>query len=143
MVLGSLRLTQLLLNQINETVSQSRLSPNESAYHLQSIINSPDRFGNTPLLYAVLHKHHLITKTLLETKVVNPSIQDNTLIRWTLKWGNEELLKLMVGLPRFNAALARRQFGGEINKYLVPPIGQTKSTGQAATLPIRARRDHA
>ena len=42
----------------------------------------------------------------------------NTIIRWTLDWKQPDLLRQMVRMPKFNEQLARRQFGGRIEKYL-------------------------
>lgn len=85
---------------------------------LESLIDSTSAFGNTPLLFAVKGRHHDIAKALLDTGAVNPSIMDNTIIRWTLQWKQHDLLRQMVKLPKFNEHLARRQFGAEIEKYI-------------------------
>lgn len=108
---GSLSLTQLLITQAEQ---KAKLSESPKLY-LEMIVDARV-FGNTPLLFAVHHKHDAVAKLLLKTGVVNPSIEDNTIIRWTLEWGNLELLQLMVTMPKFNIELACRQFGKEIEK---------------------------
>ncbi|MCJ1435585.1 hypothetical protein MMC27_004959 [Xylographa pallens] len=125
-ILGSVPIARKLVERTIEYVESS----GEPSTLLECIIDGVHPSGNTALLYAVLHRHAAIAKILLETHVVNPSIQDNTLIRWTLEWGNEELLRLMIRSPKFDTALAQRQFpefkeyfqsGGESGGPQAPP----------------------
>ena len=114
--LGIPSLARLLITQAIQRAQT--LDPKFSTALLESVMDSDSAFGNTPLLYAVKHRHHDIVKALLDTNVVNPSIMDNTIIRWTLDWKQKDLLRLMVQMPKFNEQLARRQFGRQIEKYL-------------------------
>ena len=90
-VFGSVPLFQLLLQDaIQEGTKQCR--------PIFAIVDSKDMVGNTPLLFAILHRHREIAKILLETWAVNPRIQDDILFRWMIRWGQEghEILKLML-----------------------------------------------
>ena len=112
-LLGIPPLLEILITQATREARQS----NQPGF-FESLIDSRNAFGNTPLLYAVKQRQFAVAKILLQTNAVNPSIMDNTIIRWTLGWGNEELIRLMVRMPKFNKQLARRQFGKRIEMYL-------------------------
>ena len=112
-LLGIPPLAEILITQATREARQS----NQPGF-FESLIDSSNAFGNTPLLYAVKQRQFAIAKMLLQTNAVNPSIMDNTIIRWTLGWGNEELIRLMVQMPKFNKQLARRQFSKRIEMYL-------------------------
>ncbi len=129
---GSLSLAHILITQAKRQASLSG-SPELS---LENIVDAKV-FGNTPLLFAVHHKHSAVAKLLLETGVVDPSIQDNTILRWTLQWGNVELLQLMVTMPKFNVQLACRQFGKKIEEYLDNVTSPQKPVGTQQQLAIR------
>ena len=117
-LLGSMTLTKLLLTETDKEAGKYTTDSMARQTIFQNVVDSTAAFGNTPLLYAVLHKHWSVAKLLLETRTVNPSIQDNTIVRWVLHSDHQDLLPLMVGLPRFNVKLARRQFGSRIEGYL-------------------------
>lgn len=105
-MLGSFNLAQRLVDRATRKVAKL----GQTLEYLARIIDTPWACGNTPLLLAVLQKNHSIAKLLLETNAVNPSVQDNTIVRLALQWKNEELLLLMFASKKFNAKLARRQF---------------------------------
>lgn len=117
-ILGSMTLTKLLLAEVHKEAGKRTTDPMARHTFLQDVVDSTAAFGNTPLLYAVFHKHWSVAKLLLETRAVDPSIQDNTIVRWVLDSDHQDLLQLMVDLPGFNVKLARRQFGSRIEGYL-------------------------
>ena len=117
-LLGSVTLTKLLLAGIDKEASKYTTDSMARQTLCQKVVDSTAAFGNPPLLYAVLHKHWSVAKLLLETGLVNPSTQDNTIVRWVLDSDHQDLIPLMVDLPGFNVKLARRQFGSRIEGYL-------------------------
>ena len=96
-LLGIPPLLEILITQATREARQS----NQPGF-FESLIDSRNAFGNTPLLYAIMQRQFAVAKMLLQTNAVNPSIMENTIIRWTLGWGNEELIRLMVRMPKFN-----------------------------------------
>ena len=120
--LGIPSLVELLISGATQWIQESS-QQGSSAYSLEKIVDSDSAFGNTPLLFAVKRRHRDIAKALLDTNAVNPSIMDNTIIRWTLEWKQPDLLRHMVRMPKFNEPLARRQFGRRIEKYLSAESG--------------------
>ena len=116
-LLGSMTLTKLVLAEIDKEAGKYTTDLMARRTFCQNVVDYT-AFGNTPLLYAVLHKHWSVAKVLLETRLVNPSTQDNTIVRWVLDSDHQDLLPLMVDLPGFNVKLARRQFGSRIEGYL-------------------------
>ena len=84
-LLGSMTLTKLLLAEVDKEAGKRTTDPMARHTFFQDVVDSTAAFGNTPLLYAVLHKHWDVAKLLLETRAVDPSIQDNTVVRWVLK----------------------------------------------------------
>ena len=117
-LLGSMTLTKLLLAEVDKEARKCTTDSMARHTFFQDVVDSTAAFGNTPLLYAVFHKHWSVAKLLLETRAVDPSIQDNTVVRWVLDSDHQDLLPLMVDLPGFNVKLARRQFGSRIEGYL-------------------------
>ena len=114
--LGQLHLVKILIAQATQETLESKSQG--LASDLGRLVDCSDDFGNTPLLYAVKNNKVVVALALLQTKAVNPSVGENTMIRWALERNDKSLLSMMVQMPKFNKRLALRQFGQQIEVYL-------------------------
>src|SRR6266536_5952221 len=96
---GSLPLTQVLIKQ---AIAEG---PKQSDPDLESVFDGVDDFGNTPFLYAIKQRHHQVSELLLKTEAVDPTIKDNTLLRWVIDSGNHALLRSMLRYPKINVRI--------------------------------------
>ena len=114
--LGQLHLVKILIAQATRETLESKSQG--LASDLGRLVDCSDDFGNTPLLYAMKNNKVVVALALLQTKAVNPSVGENTMIRWALERSDKSLLRMMVQMPKFNKRLALRQFGQQIEIYL-------------------------